>query len=61
MALDEPHEDDLTLTEQGITFAIEKDLFEKAKPITVDFHESLDGGTGFNITSSLPTGGGCCC
>ena len=59
MALDEPKDNDVTFTDQGITFAIEKDLFEQAKPIGVDFVESPDG-AGFSLTSSLPTSKGCC-
>lgn len=59
MALDEPQENDLTFADQGITFAVDKDLFDKAKPIRVDFVESV-GGSGFRLTSSLPSGGGCC-
>jgi iron-sulfur cluster assembly protein len=59
MALDEPQQSDVTFTDQGITFAIEQKLFEEAKPIRVDFVESLSG-SGFQLTSSLPSGGGCC-
>lgn len=59
MALDEPHENDFTFIDQGITFAIEKKLFEEARPIRVDFIESLDG-SGFQFRSNLPSGGGCC-
>jgi Fe-S cluster assembly iron-binding protein IscA len=59
MALDEPQENDVNFTDQGITFAIDKELFEKAKPIRIDFLES-PGGSGFQLTSSLPAGGGCC-
>ncbi len=59
MALDEPQETDLTFTDQGITFAIEKKLFEDAKPIRLDFVESVNG-SGFQLTSSLPSGGECC-
>lgn len=58
MALDEPQEKDFTVTDRGITFAVEKDLFEKAKPIRIDFMESA-GGSGFKITSSLATAGSC--
>jgi Fe-S cluster assembly iron-binding protein IscA len=60
MALDEPQENDVTFTDQGITFAMERDLFEQAKPIRVDFVESLSG-SGFELTSSLLAGGRCCC
>lgn len=59
MALDEPQENDLTFSEQGITFAIEKDLYERVKPIQVDFVESVSG-SGFQLTSSLPVCGDCC-
>ncbi len=59
MALDEPQENDVTFTDQGITFAIEKGLLEEAKPIGVDYVETLDG-SGFRLNSSLPSAGGCC-
>ena len=58
MALDEPQEKDMTFTDKGITFAVEKDLFEKAKPIGIDFVESA-GGSSFKITSNLASGGSC--
>jgi iron-sulfur cluster assembly protein len=58
MALDEPQDKDMTFTDKGVTFAVEKDLFEKAKPIGIDFVEST-GGSGFKITSSLAMGDGC--
>ena len=58
MALDEPQETDVTYTEHGVTFAIEKDLFEKVKPIRVDFVESAQG-SGFQLASSLAKSGGC--
>jgi iron-sulfur cluster assembly protein len=59
MALDEPKENDVLLTDQGITFVIEKDIFEEAKPINVDFVESPSG-SGFSLTSNLPASGECC-
>jgi len=59
MALDEPQKNDVTFTDQGISFAIEKGLFDEAKPIRIDYAEALDG-SGFQLTSSLPSGGGCC-
>jgi hypothetical protein len=40
MALDEPKEDDEIIRENGITYLINKELFEDAKPISVDFVES---------------------
>ena len=58
MALDEPQETDVTYTNDNVTFTIEKDLFEKVKPIRVDFVESAEG-SGFTLASKLATGGGC--
>jgi iron-sulfur cluster assembly protein len=58
MALDEPQDDDVTYTEQGVTFAIAKDLFEEVKPIRVDYVESAQG-SGFQLSSSLAKGDGC--
>jgi iron-sulfur cluster assembly protein len=58
MALDEPQEQDVILTEQDIKFVIEAELFEKAKPIKIDFIDTPDG-SGFELTSSLPEDGGC--
>jgi len=58
MALDEPQETDMTYTDHDVTFTIEKDLFEKVKPIRVDFVESVEG-SGFTLASKLETGGGC--
>jgi iron-sulfur cluster assembly protein len=63
MSLDEAKEGDKIFKEDGITFIIEEELFEQAKPINIDFIDS-DRGSGFSITSSLSTGascdGGCC-
>lgn len=59
MALDEPKESDVTIDEQGITFAIEKSLYEDASPIGVDFIETPDG-SGFSLTSNLKKNGDCC-
>ncbi len=58
MALDEPQKDDVTYTDHGVTVTIEKDLFERVKPIHVDFVESEEG-SGFQLASSLAAGGGC--
>jgi len=60
MALDEPKETDQTFAEQGVAFAIDRDLLEKAKPIRLDFVES-GGRLGFKFTSGLPAGEGCGC
>ena len=63
MSLDETKEGDKIFKEDGITFIIEEELFEQAKPINIDFIDS-DRGSGFSITSRLSTGAGCdggCC
>lgn len=58
MALDEPKEDDQVFTEKGVTFLVEKKLFDEAKPITVDYI-TTDRGEGFKITSALTGGANC--
>ena len=64
MALDEHKDDDETFDNDGITFLVNKDLFEQVKPIKVDFIESPLGAR-FNIVSKLSLqkneGGGSCC
>jgi len=59
MALDEQQDNDITFTDREINYIIEKELFDKAKPIKIDFVESFIG-SGFQLTSSLPASGGCC-
>jgi len=58
MALDEPRDDDEIIKENKISYLINKELLEKAKPISVDFIESVMG-SGFSLSSGLQTGGGC--
>ncbi len=52
MALDEPKEDDKVFDDDGITYVINSELFERAKPIQVDFVTSFTG-AGFSISSGL--------
>lgn len=56
MALDEPRDTDNVFTVNGFQFIIDKDFYEKAKPVTVDFM-----GYGFRINSNinLSPGGAC--
>jgi Fe-S cluster assembly iron-binding protein IscA len=56
---DEPGEDDEVFTEEGVTYIVNKGLFEKVKPIKVDFIDTLRGG-GFFIFSSLGKESGSC-
>ena len=52
------------ITEKGVEFLIEKDLYKDVKPIHIDFIETA-AGSGFKLTSNMPAGegcgGGCCC
>jgi iron-sulfur cluster assembly protein len=59
MALDEPKENDEIIEDNGVTFLVEKSLFEQAKPINVDFVESAMG-SGFSITSNMQMGNSAC-
>jgi Fe-S cluster assembly iron-binding protein IscA len=58
MALDEPKDDDEIVKNNGVTYLVNKQLLDQAKPITVDFVES-GWGSGFSIVSSLGKGGSC--
>ena len=55
MALDEPKDDDEVIDENGITYLINKQLYEQANPINVDFI-STGMGSGFSISSKLSSG-----
>ncbi len=59
LVLDEPSEDDKVFTQEGITYVVDKDLFEKVKPVKVDFINSPRGG-GFFIFSNLGKECGSC-
>ena len=59
MALDEPRDNDEVIKNNGITYLIDKDLLDQAKPINVDFVESAFG-SGFSISSKLSTCGPSC-
>ena len=62
MALDESQEGDEVFNQNGLTFMIEKALYEQVKPIKVDFVETPRG-SGYAISSNLKPadcGGGCC-
>ncbi|HUH65351.1 MAG TPA: hypothetical protein VLZ07_02870 [Syntrophales bacterium] len=58
MALDEPREGDETFKKNGLVFIINKEIFELAKPIGVDFITTPQG-SGFRLTSSLDAGSAC--
>ena len=58
MALDEPKDNDEIIEDNGVTYLIEKGLYEDVKPINVDFIEAAMG-SGFSITSNLSKGDAC--
>ena len=58
MALDEPGENDEIIKDNGVTYLVDKNLLEQAKPISVDF-VSTEQGSGFSISSNLPKGDSC--
>lgn len=60
MALDEPKKEDEVFEEKGTKYIIDKDIYNQAKPINVDF-VSTPRGSGFKLTSSLAPAdsGGC--
>jgi len=55
MALDEPKENDQVFTERGATFLIEKALFDRVKPICIDYVLNAMGG-GYTLKSELVKG-----
>lgn len=55
MALDEQKEDDEAFTDRGVTFVVEKGLFERVKPIRIGYtHSTL--GAGYTLESNLNKG-----
>jgi Fe-S cluster assembly iron-binding protein IscA len=58
MALDEPKESDHVFDDRSLSYVIEKELFDRVKPIKVDY-VTTPMGAGFNISSNLPVGSSC--
>ena len=56
MALDEPRDTDSVYKVDEFTYIVDKELFEKAKPIKVDFAI-----TGFKIDSAMDFGPASAC
>ena len=52
MALDEQKEDDEVFTVEGVTYVVEKALFERVKPIRIGYSHSTVG-SGFTLESEL--------
>jgi iron-sulfur cluster assembly accessory protein len=59
MALDEAADSDETFTEKGLTFLVNKELFDEVKPISIEFVESHMG-AGFMVRSALSDKEGGC-
>ena len=52
MALDEQKEDDEVITDKGVTFIIDKELYNRVKPIHIEYtHSTL--GDGYTLKSEL--------
>jgi len=58
MALDESRENDEVFSDRDLTYVIDKDLFDRIKPLRVDYIDTPMG-SGFNITSSMQFGAAC--
>jgi len=59
MVLDEPKETDEVFKVNGFTMVVDRDFCIQTKSITVDYVS--DGmGSGFQLTSEVPVGGGSC-
>ena len=58
MALDEQRDQDEVFDDNGLKFVVEKDLFERAKPMKVDYVNSPMG-SGFSISSNMQMGSAC--
>jgi Fe-S cluster assembly iron-binding protein IscA len=53
LALDEPAENDEVFEEDGLTYIIDKRLFDRVKPLRIEFIEDAEG-TGFEVVHNDP-------
>ena len=53
LALDEPTENDEVFEEDGLTYIIDKRLFDRVKPLRIEFIEDARG-TGFEVMHNDP-------
>ncbi|MDZ7696227.1 MAG: hypothetical protein U5R49_04600 [Deltaproteobacteria bacterium] len=58
MALDEPKKGDELFADDGITLIVDKQLFERVKPIRIDFLTNKRG-SGFTVSGNFPARGSC--
>ncbi len=59
MALDEPKDDDQVFEESGVTYLINKQLFEEVKPVGIEYVETARG-AGYRVSANLKKTSGCC-
>lgn len=59
MSLDEAKAEDEVFEEKGTKFVIDKDIFQQAQPINIDFITTPQG-AGFKLTSNLSAQEGGC-
>ena len=59
LALDELRDNDESFNDKGLTFVVEKEIYEKIKPVTIDYITTPTG-EGFQISSNLPEPKGSC-
>ena len=52
MALDEPKDDDEIFNEGGITYLINKQLYEQVKPVKIDYVQTARG-AGYRVSANL--------
>lgn len=60
LVLDEPREEDEVFQEGGITYVIQKELYEQVKPIHLDYVQTSRG-EGYRISANLDKSCGSCC
>ncbi|MDP2268858.1 MAG: hypothetical protein Q8K46_06785 [Deltaproteobacteria bacterium] len=58
MALDESHDDDEVFTDRAVKYLVNKTLFEKVKPVAIDYVQTPRG-EGFKLSSNMDAAGGC--
>jgi Fe-S cluster assembly iron-binding protein IscA len=58
MALDESHDDDEVFTDRDVKYLVNKTLFEKVKPVAIDYVQTPRG-EGFKLSSNMDAAEGC--
>lgn len=58
MALDESNDEDEIFTDRNVTYLVNKTLFEKVKPVAIDYIVTPRG-EGFKLSSTMDAAGGC--